>query len=387
MERGGGDPDSIRYRLIRAPDSKAPGPVSSSDEVDGDSHGEALNEALVELRQLRAFVAVATDGHFGRAAARLNLTQPGLSLRIRALEKELGAQLLVRSAREVHLTAAGTALLPHARSLLRIEDRALRDLKVQAAGIAGRLRISYLLPGVVAFPGKVTAEFRRRHPTMHVETTAGHSALNVERLREGTVDAAFVHPGFVDLPEGIAVRLLCRDRIVLALPPSHHLARLERVPVKALRREPLITFPSSSYRDFSATLERWLAGQIGTEPNIVAHEPPDNALEAIAHSTSMITFANGARAESAPVPGNAYRRLSPEPLIDFGLAYFRDDESTVLANLLRLIEEMAEGEPGEVPEDSELLVGEPGTPGTLSEGRQRVAAPTLGSLGHTAHEG
>jgi hypothetical protein len=86
----------------------------------------------------------------------------------------------------------------------------------------------------------------------------------------------------------------------------------------------------------------------------------------------MITFANGARAESAPVPGNAYRRLSPEPLIDFGLAYFRDDESAVLANLLRLIEEMAEGEPGEVPEDSELLAAESGPPGTPSAAPDRL---------------
>jgi DNA-binding transcriptional LysR family regulator len=343
----------------------------------------------VELRQLRAFVAVATDGHFGRAAARLNLTQPGLSLRIRALEKELGTPLLVRSAREVHLTLAGTALLPHARSLLRIEDRALRDLKDQADGIAGRLRISYLSPGAVAFPGKVTADFRRRYPTMYLETTAGHSQLNAERLREGMVDAAFVHPGFVDLPEGIAVRLLGRDRIVLALPPSHHLARLEQVPVKALRRQPLIIFASSSYRDFSGTLEGWLAGHIGAEPKIVAHDPPDQALEAVANSTSLITFANGARAETAPVPGIAYRRLSPEPLIDFGLAYFRDDESPVLANMLRLIEEMAEAEPGQVPEGSELLAAEPGPARTLSAAVDRASrqAPTRGALDHTAREG
>src|ERR1700680_593987 len=193
--------------------------------------------AGMELRQLRAFVAVASEGHFGRAAVRLNLTQPGLTLRIQALEKELGTQLLERSAREVHLTPAGTALLPHAKSLIRIEDRALRELKDQAEGIAGRLRLAYLSPGAVTFPGRVIAEFRRRHPTMHVETTAGHSELNAERLREGLVDAAFVHPGFVDLPEGIAVRLLGRDRIVLALPPSHHLAQLEQLPVKALRRE------------------------------------------------------------------------------------------------------------------------------------------------------
>src|ERR1700730_3959592 len=178
-------PIRVRYRLIRAPDAR-----SEAGWVEHDGSG-------MELRQLRAFVAVATNGHFGRAAAHLNLTAPGLTLRIQALEKELGTQLLVRSAREVHLTAAGTALLPHASSLLRIEERALRDLKDQADGIAGRLRISYLSPGVVAFPGKVTAEFRRRHPTMHVETTAGHSALNVERLREGAVDAAYVHPRFV----------------------------------------------------------------------------------------------------------------------------------------------------------------------------------------------
>src|SRR5580765_1699859 len=101
----------------------------------------------MELRQLRAFVAVATDGHFGRAAARLNLTQPGLTLRIQALEKELGAQLLQRNAREVQLTGPGTLLLPHAKSLLRIEDRALRELRDQADGIAGRLRIGYLSLG------------------------------------------------------------------------------------------------------------------------------------------------------------------------------------------------------------------------------------------------
>src|ERR1700681_2402000 len=138
----------VRYRLIRAPEV-----ISDAGRVEHEGAG-------MELRQLRAFVAVAGEGHFGRAAARLNLTQPGLTLRIQALEKELGAHLLERSAREVQLTAAGTALLPHARSLIRIEDRALRELRDQADGIEGRLRISYLSPGTVTFPGQVIAEFR-----------------------------------------------------------------------------------------------------------------------------------------------------------------------------------------------------------------------------------
>ena len=311
----------------------------------------------MELRQLRAFVAVATEGHFGRAAARLNLTQPGLTLRIQALEKELGTQLLERNAREVQLTAAGTALLPHAMSLIRIEDRALRELKDQSDGIAGRLRISYLALSAVTFPGELVAEFRRRYPTVLLETTSGHSALNTQRLLAGSVDAAFVSPGVVgstDSADRVAVRLLSRHELVVALNPNHRLAKLERIPVKALGGEQLIMH-AAPYQVVTSALKKWLTRNIGTEPNVVAYDAPDQALEAVARSTSLITFTNSARAANAPLPGVAYRPLSPALLADFGLAYLREDESPVLANLLRLIDEMAEGESDDMPEGSELL--------------------------------
>jgi DNA-binding transcriptional LysR family regulator len=313
----------------------------------------------VEIRQLKAFVAVAGEGHFGRAAAKLNLTQPGLTLRIQALEKELGVQLLERSAREVQLTAAGTVLLPHARSLLRIEDRALRELKDQADGLAGRLRISYVAYGAVAFPAEVIAEFRRRYPTVLVETTVGNSALNAESLRNGNVDAAFIYPGYVgdsgSIPESVAVRLLSRDPVLLALSPNHPLAQLEVIPVTALRREPIVMFPTSPGPSATRTFVSLLTRLMDAKPNIVAYEPPDQALEAVAHSTSLVTFANGSRAISAPIPGIAYRRVSPAMFLDFGVAYFRDHGSPVMANLLRLIDEMAKDEPGDLPEGSELL--------------------------------
>ena len=315
--------------------------------------------ADMELRQLKAFVAVATEGHFGRAAAKLNLTQPGLTLRIQALEKELGAQLLERSAREVQLTAAGTVLLPHARSLLRIEDRALRELRDQADGVVGRLRISYVAYGAVAFPAEVIAEFRRRFPKVQVETTVGNSATNAEYLRNGSVDAAFIYPGYIgagdSTPDGLAVRLLQRDAVLLALSPNHPLAGLDEIPVTALRRQPLIMFPTSPGQSAVRSMLRVLARLMGGEPNIVAYEPPDQALEAVAHSTSLISFANGSRAVSSPVPGIAYRRTSPAMYLDFGLAYSRDDGPLLLADLLRVIDEMAKGEPGDLPEGSELL--------------------------------
>jgi DNA-binding transcriptional LysR family regulator len=313
----------------------------------------------MELRHLRAFVAVANEGHFGRAAARLNLTQPGLTLRIQALEKELSVQLLERNAREVHMTAAGNLLLPYARGLLRIEDRALRELKDQAEGVGRRLRISYVAYGAVAFPAEVVAEFRRRYPTIRVETTVGHSALNIEYLLNGSVDAAFVYPGYAaaggTIPDGVAVRLLRRDPVLLALSPNHPLAGLAEIPVATLRKEPMIMFPTSPGPAALNSFVGLLTRLIGAEPNIVAYEPPDHALEAVAHSTSLVTFVNGSRATSTPKPGVAYRRISPEMLVDFGIAYFRDDESSVVADLLRLIEEMAKGEPGDVPVGSHLL--------------------------------
>jgi DNA-binding transcriptional LysR family regulator len=314
----------------------------------------------MEIRQLKAFVAVASEGHFGRAAAGLNLTQPGLTQRIQALEREIGAQLLERNAREVQLTAAGTVLLPYARSLLRIESRALRDLKDHSDGIAGRFRISYLTYGTVTFPGRVVAELRRRYPAGHIETTSGHSGVNVERLRDGIVDAAFVHPAFVPggLPDGIAVRLLCRDTVILALPANHPLAEMEAIPVRALRHEPLILFPSTPFQSFPLKLEGWLARHMGGEPNVVAHEPPDEAVDAVARTNVGITFAKGSHAANSPVPGIVYRRMTPELLIDFGIASFRDDESMMLSNFLRLADEMADGAPGDLPEGSELLTAD-----------------------------
>jgi len=313
----------------------------------------------MELRQLRAFVAVAMAGHFGRAAARLNLTQPGLTLRIQALEKELGVQLLERNAREVQLTVAGSVLLPHAQSLLRIEDRALRELKDQADGRAARLRISYVAYGVLKFPAEVIAEFRRRYPTVQVDTTVGNSALNAESLLNGTVDAAFIYPGFVGMaggiPDTVTVRLLSRDSVMLAVSPNHPLARLEVIPITALRREPIVIFPTSPGPSATRSFVRVLSRLMGAEPNVVAHEPPDQALEAVARSNSLVTFANGSRATSAPVPGIAYRPIAPAMFIDFGIAYFRDADSPAIANLLGLIDEMAADLPGDLPEGSELL--------------------------------
>src|SRR2546428_11047913 len=126
--------------------------MAVDDRSEGVSTTAHYVDAAVELRNLRAFVAIADTGHYGRAAENLKLTQPAITQRIQVLERELGVQLFIRSAREVHLTPAGELLLDHARSLVQIEDRALAALRDPLAGIAARLRIIYLTLWDVGLP-------------------------------------------------------------------------------------------------------------------------------------------------------------------------------------------------------------------------------------------
>jgi len=293
----------------------------------------------VELRQLRAFVHVANTRHFGRAAVELRITQPALTQRIQALERELRVQLLERSAREVQLTAAGKVLLPYANSLIQVENRALRDLADNAAGRAGSLRVAYLLHGDVGTQGKIVAEFRRRYQDVAVETTVAPSKSNLEHLMSGAVDAAFIATPHVG-PE-VAVKQTGRRALMLAMPTAHPLAKLDSVPASSLRGVPMIVWPRSWNPEVAASFRQWLARNIGEEPNIVAEEPTEQAFVAVASSGSTVTVASSWRAAAAPITGIAIRPLVPQPLLDHEIAYLRDNPSPALQNLLRITDEIA----------------------------------------------
>ena len=307
----------------------------------------------MELRQLRAFLRVANTRHFGRAAATLNITQPALTQRIQALERELGVQLLIRSAREVRLTPAGEVLLPYANSLVQVEDRALRDLADNAAGLAGKLRVAYLLHGDVGTQGKIVSEFRRKYPEVAVETTMGNSKLNLDLLNSGAVDAGFIGP-FKVAPE-IAVQTTGQRPLILALPVNHPLVQHAAVPVSLLAGVPLILWPEAWNPDLLATFKHWLARHIGSEPNVIALEPADQALEALAANGSAVTIVSGWRASAVPVTGVAFRTLVPEPFIEHQIAYLRNDPSPTLQHLLTITKEVIAANHSPLSKEAELL--------------------------------
>jgi DNA-binding transcriptional LysR family regulator len=310
----------------------------------------------VELRQLRAFVAVADFGHYRRAAASLNLTQPAITQRVQALESDLGFQLLKRNARGVRLTAAGEVLLGHARGLVQIEDRALAAISDHVAGIGGRLRLSYLTLWDAGLPPKIVAEFRRRHPEIKLETTTGYSETNVQRLATGDVDFAFIGVTIGER-QGIAMRPLDRHEIVLVMAPTHRLSEMNRVPISSLRGVPLISpSPGVNGRLVKASL-KWLEEGTGEAPNVIQEEPPDQMAGALAQHGDAVALMTEHRAMLAATVGLVYRRLTPTPFIEYGVAYATSNPSPALANLLKTVEDVAGLVPADLPVDSQLLGG------------------------------
>jgi DNA-binding transcriptional LysR family regulator len=195
----------------------------------------------VELRHLEYFVAVAEERHFTRAAERMRVAQSGLSASIRALEKDLDAELFVRNTRRVELTDAGRALLTEAHRTLASASAA-RDA---VAAVRGLLRGSLTVGsehclGVIDLP-PVLASFRRSHPGVEIRLRYAGSGQIVEQIRLGRLNVGFVAlPG--PAPDGVRLMPLATEDMMLLTHPGHPLADLDVVEVDDLRDEDFVDF-------------------------------------------------------------------------------------------------------------------------------------------------
>jgi DNA-binding transcriptional LysR family regulator len=193
----------------------------------------------MEIRQLRAFTAIAETGTFTAGAQRVHVTQAAVSMQIRQLETELGAPLFVRAPRRVILTEAGEALLERARRILREHDVAVAEIAELAGAERGRLRVGSASAMVSADPlPQILKELRERHPRAEVTIVSGTSEALVRQILAGELDMAFV-----SLPveaRGIQTEGLSRDELVAIASPHHKLAKQKVVSVFALAGEKLI---------------------------------------------------------------------------------------------------------------------------------------------------
>ncbi|MCX5001236.1 LysR substrate-binding domain-containing protein [Streptomyces sp. NBC_00638] len=196
----------------------------------------------MELRQLEYFVAVAEERSFTRAAERVHISQPGVSAQIRRLERELGADLFDRSARTATLTAAGKAALGPARAALAAAGAVGQAVDEVSHLIRGRLTIGMVMGCTLAPLFDALAGFHQAHPGVELSLLEDNSDRLVEEVRAGAIDVALIGTVTAD-PEGLESLTILSERLVVAVPADHPLAKQRRVTLRDVAAHPIVCMP------------------------------------------------------------------------------------------------------------------------------------------------
>lgn len=229
------------------------------------------NNGDVDAKDIRTFIAVAEELHFGRAAERLHMAQPPVSRTIRALEDELGVSLFKRDTRNVQLTNAGQEFVQPAKDIIEAFRRAVQIVQAADRGETGLVRIAYAGASTQVMVGQLARESREKLPGIVLELSSQNFAEPaMSRVLKGEVDIALGRWDHV--PAGVATRVLARESLVLAVPASHPLADRESASIKEFAREYFIALtphPGSVLGDRF----RKMCHSAGFEPEIVQIAP------------------------------------------------------------------------------------------------------------------
>lgn len=289
----------------------------------------------MDLRRLQYFVAVAEEQHFGRAAARLHMSPPPLSQRIRELETELGLTLFERTSRRVRLTTAGQHLLPEARAVLRAAQR----FTDAAGGLRdpGRTLAFAYCHGSETAATQAAQIFGEQHPEVGVRPVAQTSLRSFDDLRSGKLDAAIVHPPIPDPARltSLSFAVVAFDHV--AIPAGHRLAQREIVAATDLEGEAVLLVDRSdapTYHDATVAY----CSEHGVRPRWIPH--PATQVERMLDIVSMnggIGWLNRWQATQAR-DGVAVRQLRPVTWYDdFHVCWRVDDQSATTAEFVATV--------------------------------------------------
>jgi DNA-binding transcriptional LysR family regulator len=296
----------------------------------------------IELRHLRYFATVADELHFGRAARRLNMSQPPLSVQIRRLEEMIGARLFDRDRRGVTLTPAGARLRVEVAELFDRFDEMLGRVRSVASGQAGALSVGFVTPATYGVLPEGLAAFRAEYPAVELILREMTTDAQVEALESGTLDIGFVLPP-LDRP-GLVYRAVSRETLVVALPRSSpHANGAGPLALKRLSDQPLVIFPRLHaprlYDDVFTVCRR-----AGFSPTIGQQAVEMQTIVALvaAGMGFAIVPASVRKLGRSGVVYREFRERSPQ--VELGLAWRRDRDSVVLAQFRRVV--LARGEGG-----------------------------------------
>ena len=283
------------------------------------------------------FVAVAEELHFGRAALRMNISQPPLSMQIRKLEEELGTRLFRRTSRKVALTEAGRVLLGRAREILGKIAQAASEVRAVGEGSIGRVVVGFVGPAMESGLSEAIRAFRERHPGIRLALHELGTAEQLEALRTGRLQVGFLRL-FGHRLEGLQSRVIWREPYVLAMPQDHPLSSSERIPLEALAGEPLIMFPRADHPEL---YDRLMAGfrDAGFSPEVVQEARTKHTTVALVAAgiglalvPASVARLSGLRVRWRPVDGDL-------PAVEISMVWKRGEGEVALEHFIQVLSE------------------------------------------------
>ncbi len=282
----------------------------------------------MELRQIRSFLSIAETLSFVRSAEIIHLSQPALSLQIKALEEELGVRLLERNRRRTVLTAAGIAFHEDVAGVLEGLDQAIHRAKLAAAGRSGLLRIGFIsTAGNEIVPG-IIREFRELHPQVEFSLRNILTMDQIQMLNNGTIDI-----GFLRLPIsehwGLEVVPVHQERFVLVVPASHRLAKRKRVRLSELANQDFVMYERKHAPGFHDLLLGMLR-DAGIVPKVcqIAGEMP--TLIALVDSGAGIAILPASAVRKSTTPVAVCEIADDIPMSEIGLAVRKASRSAIV---------------------------------------------------------
>ncbi|MEV8435964.1 LysR family transcriptional regulator [Actinosynnema sp. NPDC051121] len=289
----------------------------------------------MDLKHLRAAVAVADHLHFGRAAAALGIAQPPLSQTVKALEAELGVTLFRRDTRNVEPTLAGEAFVADARAALSMVDTAARRARAAGRGEEGSLSIGMVGSSVLHPLPAIIRAFRARYPAVTLSFSVLPTMLQVERLRTAELDVGLLRPPLPGPADDLELVPVSREPLVAVVPNDHRLAGRGRVHVRSLAGEPFVLFPRhlgpGLHDEITALCRRG-----GFTPEVAQEAVQMPTIVGLVAAGCGVAIVPGSSA-AQPRPDVAFLPLSPTVrLVDLAVALPTAGRSAVAANFTAL---------------------------------------------------
>ncbi|GAA3383906.1 LysR family transcriptional regulator [Cryptosporangium minutisporangium] len=292
----------------------------------------------VDVSTLVCFVAVAEEQNFTRAAARVGISQPGLSKKIRLLEDALGVRLFDRGTRSASLTGAGEVLLPAALTMIETWRTTVAELRRDEAAERGVLRVGFEASGAGALTARARAEFARRHPQVVVQPARFDWGGEVPALREGLVDVAFVWLP-ADLGDGIDHEVVLVEPRVVGMAAAHRLAGRETLSLADIGDEPLMW----TRRAPRAWIDWWAVNPRPDGRSPVWGPENDNVeemLETVA-AGAAICIAPTSMADFYSRPDLAWRPLLDAEPLRVAIAWPANSTSRLVGEFLLIVQDLS----------------------------------------------